>query len=461
MKQESFFFFSSSCFIFILFLVLPQAYTYNTPSPINPCFTHATWFPPILNPKLLKAYVALQAWKLTITSDPNNFTSNWCGPHVCNYTGVYCAPALDNSYLLTVAGIDLNRANIAGYLPIELGLLTDLALFHINSNRFKGQLPKTLKCLNLLHELDVSNNKFYGEFPHVIFSLPSLKFLDIRFNGFYGDVPDQLFDLNLDALFINDNKFRFRLPENIGNSPVSVLVLSNNDLQGSCIPPSFYNMGETLHEVILSNSMLTGCLNREIGLLNRLTVFDVGFNDLVGTLPETMGDMKSLEQLNVAHNRFSGYIPESICRLARLENFTYSYNFFSGEPPVCLTLKDFDDRRNCLPLRPMQRSLVECKSFSLYPIDCASFGCSLPCPPPPPPSPPPPYVYPSPPPPSPPPPYVYPSPPPPSPPPPSPPPPPYVYPLPPPPSPYVYPSHPPPPYVYAPPPCDLPAPVHY
>ncbi|KAF2556405.1 hypothetical protein F2Q68_00016740, partial [Brassica cretica] len=282
-----------------------------------------------------------------MTSDPNGFTSNWCGPHVCNYTGVFCAPTLDNPHLLTVAGIDLNHANIAGYLPEELGLLTDLALLHINSNRFKGQLPMSLNCLKLLHELDVSNNKL-----------------------------SELFDLNLDALFINNNNFRFRLPGNIGNSTVSVLVLANNDLQGSCVPPSFYNMGKTLHEVILMNSQISGCLNREIGLLNQLTVFDVSFNNLVGSLPDTMGDMKSLEQLNIAHNKFSGYIPEGICRLPNLENFTYSYNFFSGESPVCLRLQEFDDRRNCLPLKPMQRSPAECRSFSSYPINCASFGCS-------------------------------------------------------------------------------------
>ncbi|OMO54657.1 leucine-rich repeat extensin-like protein 6 [Corchorus capsularis] len=74
-----------------------------------------------------------------MTSDPNGFTKNWYGPKVCNYTGVFCAPAPDDPYITTVAGIDLNGANIAGYLPEKLGLLTDLALFHINSNRFCGK----------------------------------------------------------------------------------------------------------------------------------------------------------------------------------------------------------------------------------------------------------------------------------------------------------------------------------
>ncbi|PKI50796.1 hypothetical protein CRG98_028791 [Punica granatum] len=175
--------------------------------------------------------------------------------------------------------------------------------------------------------------------------------------------------------------------------------------------------------------------------------------------------MVSLEQLNVGHNWLSGKIPESICRLPNLENFTYSYNFFTGEPPVCLSLPAFDDRRNCLRGRPVQRSAAQCKSFLSKPVDCSSFRCkpfvpTLPPPPPPSPpmpvpSPPPPPVFvPTPPvytPPSPPPPVSSPPPPPPvyspPPPPPSPPPPAPVYEGPLPPIPGVsYASPPPPPY---------------
>ncbi|KAJ1423844.1 Leucine-rich repeat-containing N-terminal, plant-type [Sesbania bispinosa] len=312
---------------------------------------------PQLNPRLSKAYTALQAWKHSITSDPKNFTSNWRGPHVCNYTGIYCAPAPDDPHMYTVAGIDLNHGNIAGSLPEELGLLTDLALFHINSNRFCGSLPSSFSNLHLLFELDISNNQFSGPFPEVVLCLPSLKFLDIRFNGFQGNVPSRLFDLKLDALFINNNKFQFSLPENFGNSPASVVVFANNDLKG-CIPSSLAKMKDTLNEIIIMNSGLRGCLPAEIGDLEKVTVFDVSFNKLVGELPESMGRMKSLEQLNVAHNKLYGTIPESICKLPRLENFTYSYNYFCSESPVCLKLPDKDDRKNCIPYRPLQRSLA-------------------------------------------------------------------------------------------------------
>uniref|UniRef100_A0A6N2MV25 Leucine-rich repeat-containing N-terminal plant-type domain-containing protein n=1 Tax=Salix viminalis TaxID=40686 RepID=A0A6N2MV25_SALVM len=264
--------------------------------------------------------------------------------------GVYCAPAPYDPFILTVAGVDLNHANIAGCLPEELGLLKDLALFHINSNRFSGVIPASFIHLKFLFELDVSNNRFSGPFPSVVFLLHSLKYLDVRFHS--------------------------ALPANLGNSPVSVLVAANNDIKG-CIPPSLAAMAETLDEIVLSNMALTGCLRQDIGLLRGLTVLDVSSNNLAGPLPESIGAMKSLEQLNVAHNKFSGKVPSSICSLPKLENFTYSFNYFSGEPPACLRLPGNDDRRNCIPNRPFQRAQEECSNFYAHPISCSSIQCPI------------------------------------------------------------------------------------
>ncbi|KAL5785611.1 hypothetical protein ACOSQ2_008003 [Xanthoceras sorbifolium] len=360
---------------------LPLASSSSPPPPTPPPPT------PVQNPRLSKAYIALTAWKKAITSDPQNFTANWYGPDVCSYNGVYCTSAPDDSYTTTVAGVDLNNADIAGTLPTELGLLTDLALFHINTNRFCGPIPDSFRDLKLLYEFDISNNQFTGKFPPVLLCLPSLKFLDIRYNGFDGGIPPELFDIKLDALFINNNKFRSSLPKNIGNSTVSVLVLANNDFNG-CVPSSLTTMAGTLNELILTNAGLTGCLQPEIGLLNQLTVFDVSNNRLVGSLPESIAEMKNLEQLNVANNNLSGDIPNSICSLPRLENFTYSFNYFCKVPETCLNVPEKDDQKNCIPNRPLQRSPQDCNSLYSIPVDCGAFGCSPPPRSPPSPSPP-------------------------------------------------------------------------
>ncbi|PQP96057.1 leucine-rich repeat extensin-like protein 4 isoform X2 [Prunus yedoensis var. nudiflora] len=101
----------------------------------------------------------------------------------------------------------------------------------MNSNRFCGTVPHKFKQLKLLFELDISNN---------------------RFNEFEGTVPKELFDKDLDAIFINHNRFRFDLPDNFGNSPVSIIVLANNKFH-SCVPASLGNMSN-LNEIILMNN---------------------------------------------------------------------------------------------------------------------------------------------------------------------------------------------------------------
>jgi hypothetical protein len=154
------------------------------------------------NSRLRRAYIALQAWKKAIYSDPFNTTGNWVGANVCAYNGVFCAPALDDPQLSVVAGVDLNNADLAGFLPAELGLMTDLALFHINSNRFCGIIPKSFSKLVLLYEFDVSNNRFVGSFPKVVLSMPALKYLDLRYNDFEGHLPPEVFEKELDALFL-------------------------------------------------------------------------------------------------------------------------------------------------------------------------------------------------------------------------------------------------------------------
>ncbi|OAY77645.1 Leucine-rich repeat extensin-like protein 4 [Ananas comosus] len=148
------------------------------------------------NPRLRDAYIALQAWKLAILSDPHNLTGDWVGPDVCNYTGVFCAPLPTDPSLTVVGGIDLNHGDIAGYLPEELGLLADLALFHINSNRFCGTVPHRFDRLGLLYELDLSNNRFAGRFPDVaIAGMVSLEQLDVAHNLLSGQIPEAVCDL--------------------------------------------------------------------------------------------------------------------------------------------------------------------------------------------------------------------------------------------------------------------------
>ena len=77
-------------------------------------------------------------------------------------------------------------------MNIYLGLLTGLALIHLNSNRFCGIIPQTLTFHFYMSLISIINNRFVGPFPSGLLSLPMLKYLDDRYNEFEGPLP-QLF----------------------------------------------------------------------------------------------------------------------------------------------------------------------------------------------------------------------------------------------------------------------------
>lgn len=77
----------------------------------------------------------------TVTLDPNGTTSTWTGTDVCSFTGVYCEESPDGYQ--AVASIDINGAGLGEGLLLDgtLDKLTDLALFHANTNGFVGTIP--------------------------------------------------------------------------------------------------------------------------------------------------------------------------------------------------------------------------------------------------------------------------------------------------------------------------------
>lgn len=327
-------------------------------------------------PKLKRAYTALQAWKSAIKDDPLGILATWVGSDVCSYKGVFCAESqdeMDSSPGPVVAGIDLNHANLQGTLVKELSFLTDMSLFHLNSNRFSGTVPDTFTDLSSLQELDLSNNLFSGPFPAATLYIPNLVYLDLRYNKFSGPLPADLFNKQLDAMFLNNNQFEGQLPQNMGNSPASVINLANNKFSGN-IPTSFGFMGSKLKEILFLNNQLTGCIPQGVGLFTEMQVLDVSFNSLMGHLPDTISCLEEIEVLNLGHNKLSGVLPELVCSLKSLANLTVAYNFFSGLSQECSNLffrnVGFDFSLNCIPGRNMQRPQPECSMIPGGGLNC-------------------------------------------------------------------------------------------
>ncbi|XWS62935.1 hypothetical protein CRYUN_Cryun06bG0053500 [Craigia yunnanensis] len=329
------------------------------------------------NERLAKAHDVIQKFKKRIQVDDNSikYTKTWQGNDVCKYNGFKCETRPDVKEK-AVAAVDFNGAKFAGCggsLPLDgfIDGLDDLAIFHANSNNFTGTIPFGVSKIKYLYELDLSNNKMVGDFPMKVLGATNLTFLDLRFNSIKGVVPPQVFKLDLDVLFINNNNFEQRLPDNLGDTPVLYLTFANNKFTGP-IPPNI-GRARNLLEVLFLNNQLKGCLPYEIGNLSQATVFDVGSNKLTGPIPYSFGCLKKIELLNLANNEFYGEVPEIVCQLYKLENFSLSNNYFTWVGPACRNLilkKKLDVRNNCILDLPSQRSKAECAAFFLRKQSC-------------------------------------------------------------------------------------------
>ncbi|KAM0011894.1 putative leucine-rich repeat domain superfamily [Helianthus debilis subsp. tardiflorus] len=320
------------------------------------------------SPRLALVFPVIQKFKKLVEPyDPKGITKTWNGKDICAYKGFSCdkVPFYNQQ---AVAGVKFNNFNFGGpnlTLTEFLMGLPDIVFFHANSNSFTGLIPTELNKLKYLYELDLSNNKFSGNFPYQVLRGNKLLFLDLRFNNFAGVVPPEVFGLNLDLLFINNNKFIQKLPDNLGQTTALYLTLANNKFIGG-IPPSIGRASNTLLEVLFLNNKLTGCLPYQIGLLKKATVFDVGSNSLTGPIPLSFQCLRKMELLNLARNKFHGEVPEAVCGLPGLSNFTVSYNYFTQVGPQCRKLIKngvLDVKMNCILDLPNQRTPGECNHF--------------------------------------------------------------------------------------------------
>lgn len=302
----------------------------GTPAFATPVKTH-----------LARDLITANELKQKITVDSQGITKTWVGDDVCKFKGFYCAenPVTGQQ---AVASIDFQGYNFGGDQLVLNGFinkLTDLAIFHVNSNRFIGQVPD-LSALPQLYELDLSNNKISGQFPSTVLGPKRLTFLDLRFNDFGGPLPQEVFSNypKIEHLYVNNNRFSGPIPSNVGSSPATYLVFANNQFTGS-IPHSIGN-ARNLQEVLFTSNQLSGPLPKEIGSAKKLVVF------------------------NAAYNKLTGGVPEEICQLKKLQVLNLTNNYFS-QPlgPKCLALQAngiLDVSGNCIKGADNQRAPAEC-----------------------------------------------------------------------------------------------------
>ena len=84
----------------------------------------------------------------------------------------------------------LNRNNLVGNIPEQIGELSNLRTLWLNDNHLSGELPLSMTNLLRLEDLSLANNHLSGKVSHIIPKFRHLSLLDLNDNNFTGDLPE-------------------------------------------------------------------------------------------------------------------------------------------------------------------------------------------------------------------------------------------------------------------------------
>jgi len=226
-------------------------------SPPPPPSPTPTFFLPSVEVDALEALYTATAgewWTINTNwlsdSDPCSADDGWYGV-VCDVGPSY----------VYVKALYLNKNNLSGSLPSDLGDLQYMKTLTFFKNNLTGQLPSELGNMENLETLDLHQNNLNGTIPPFIGSLSHLLSVRLSSNQLSGTIPDAFSE----------------------QSNLNELWLANNQISGT-VPPSL--IGVQLKRLQLNNNNLTGFL--AAGLCD-VGMFDVSGNDWYCPLPACCG----------------------------------------------------------------------------------------------------------------------------------------------------------------------------
>lgn len=268
--------------------------------------------------QILEYPPALQAWNnwtsFCFLPPTSSLTIVCSGNHITELTIVGNKSSLSQIPKLSTSNFAVSQETLSDGFSIDsfftvLTKLSSLQKLSLVSLGLWGPLPAKVNRFRSLEVLNISSNFIYGEIPQSVSTYQSLRSLVLSNNLFNGSVLDLS-----------------------GLSLLEELDLSNNYLG-----PKFPSLGNNLVRVSLGNNSLRSEIPQDLKKLNRLQVFDVSSNNLVGPIPYFLFSMPSVQYISLAKNQLSGAFPPNVSCNKNLIFVDISNNLLIGKLPSCLT----------------------------------------------------------------------------------------------------------------------------
>ena len=114
--------------------------------------------------------------------------------------------------------LHLDRNQLTGPIPPDLGRLTNLQVLNLAGNELTEGIPPELGRLTNLQALDLAGNELVGEIPAELGNLRNLMLLQARGNHLSGEIPSELGKLtNLRGLGLTLNQLSGEIPASLGD----------------------------------------------------------------------------------------------------------------------------------------------------------------------------------------------------------------------------------------------------